>query len=97
MASTSKFSADAEFIAFAREELGPEYAAPAAEGQPQLYTKGRKRNAQEMQDEPRHRQPADARQAPWARLVDWDRCKNPAEMSVYTRSPFCLMLTCVDS
>lgn len=53
-------------------------------GQPQLFTKGKKRNAEEMEAEngysKKQRIAAESRVTPWAVGVDWDNCGNAADM-----------------
>lgn len=73
---------DAEFY-----DNEDETAAPSAHavGQPQLYTKGRKRTAEEMEKaddgySKKQRIAAESRVTPWAVDVDWDNCRNAADM-----------------
>lgn len=75
---------DAEFLV---EEQQPASTAHAV-GQPQLYTKGRKRTADEMERadddgySKKQRIAAESRVTPWAVGVDWDNCRNAADMYV---------------
>lgn len=62
-------------------------------GQPQLFTKGKKRTAEEMEAEngysKKQRLAAESRVTPWADNVDWDNCRNAAEMCVLSFSNLC--------
>lgn len=55
-----------------------------AAGQPQLFTKGKKRSAEEMEADTgyskKQRIAAESRVTPWASGVDWDNCTNSADM-----------------
>lgn len=58
-----------------------------ATSNPQMSTKGKKRTADEMQNDDsgyskKQQIAADSRIAPWAENVDWDNCRNAADMSV---------------
>jgi hypothetical protein len=66
-----------------------EVSAPTsshAVGQPQLFTMGKKRTADEMEAESgynkKQRIAAESRVTPWAAAVDWDNCRTAADMSV---------------
>lgn len=68
-----------------------------AVGQPPLFTKGRKRTADEMEAESsynkKQRIAAESRVTPWAAAVDWDNCRTAADMSVNCHMRFPQMLT----
>lgn len=91
MTTTAASSLTADFIAFdfADEELSSDdepttFTATHAIGQPQLFTKGKKRTAEEMESEngysKKQRMAAESRLTPWADVVDWENCRNAAEM-----------------
>ena len=81
-----------DFIKFDWDDSSDEeVSAPAsshAVGQPQLFTRGNKRTADEMEAESRsgyskkQRIAAESRVTPWAAAVDWDNCRTAADMSV---------------
>jgi len=70
-----------------------------AAGQPQLFTKGRKRMADEMEAQShsgyskKQRIAAESRVTPWAASVDWDNCRTAAHMLVCFRMHICPIFT----
>lgn len=70
-----------------------------ATGQPQLFTKGKKRSADEMEAETgyskKQRIAAESRVTPWAVDVDWDNCTSAADMCVVNISIARLLLNTV--